>query len=270
MIKRAIQLGLVSLSLSTATALAGPVDLSGWIAEGGSSSWVLQAGNDGVLQTVNGNPTVFYDPTVTSTQGTALNGNIEVVNAGDDDFIGFVLGYDSGEITGASTDFFVVDWKQGNQSFSDWGFGAAGLAISHVEDASDFDTFWGKGNGAGNTGSVTEIARGATLGSTGWADLTSYAFNIVFTDSLIEVSVDGSVELSITPDDAGLASFTDGGFGFYNFSQAQVLYSSIAQTDCSVTPSAPECVSIPEPENLVLLGAGLAILGLMRRRKLRA
>ena len=230
--------------LTAATVIAGflskqafavAVDLSGWTAQGGSSNWQVQPGNDTVLQTVNGAPTVFFDASVTSTQGTALNGTIRVNSAGngDDDFIGFVLGYNTGEIFSSSVDFYLIDWKQGDQS--GWG---QGLAISHVVDGSNGNTTGTGGSYWQHTaGEVDLITRSATLGNTGWADETEYAFNIIFTSSLIEVSVDGAVALSITPTDvAGVSSFGDGSFGFYNYSQEHVLYSTIRQIDCQVTP----------------------------------
>ena len=256
-------IGLIIPTIASATA----VDLSGWTAEGGSSSWNVQAGNDAVLQGTNGDPTVFFDNSVVSTQGTALNGKIKVTTSSDDDFIGFVLGYNSGEISANPTDFFLVDWKQGNQV--DGGvLGKAGIAISHVTNASNWwHDFWG------HIGGVTEIERGASLGATGWNDFQEYAFNIIFQSDLIEVAVDGVTELSITPSDvAGVTSFSDGSFGFYNMSQSNVLYSSITQIDCSLTPGAPECQTsgVPEPTTLALMGLGLAGLGYRRKRKLTA
>lgn len=249
------------------------VDLSTWQAEGGSSSWNVQAGNDSVLQTVNGAPTVFFDPNATSTQGTALSGQIEVKTTSDDDFIGFVLGYNSGEMFSNAADFFLIDWKQLDQS--NWG---KGLAISHVTNGAN-------GNTSGVGGSywqhpaseVNLITRAATLGDVGWEDNTPYLFDLVFTNNLIEVIVNGITEISITPDDVpGLTSFSDGAFGFYNYSQADVLYSAITQTDCTLTPTDPACgssgnpnpptASVPEPGTLSLLALGLFGGTVLRRR----
>ena len=259
---------LAAFSLFSLTTNAAPVDLSGWTAEGGSSSWNVQApSNDTVLQTVNGNPTVFFDPSATSSQGTALSGKIQVTTTGDDDFIGFVLGYNSGELTsgsgaadGASTtgsDFFLIDWKQANQSGA-----LAGLAISHVTGAGTSVDFWT------HTNSVNEISRATNLGSTGWLDNTEYSFDILFTSSLIQVSVDNVLELSITAADASLTSFSDGAFGFYNYSQSNVLYSAITQVNCSQTPNAPGCQqgnNVPEPASLALLSLGLVSFGFRKK-----
>ena len=243
---------------------ATPVDLSTWTAEGGRSDWNVQTGNDSVLQEVNGNPTVFFDPNATSSQGKALSGEIKVTTTRDDDFIGFVLGYNSGEILSETADFFLIDWKQGNQSGA-----SRGLSISHVTN--------GKGDYWEHTNGVSEILRAENLKDTGWSDETSYKFDLVFSDSLIEVIVNQITEISIRPDDVpGLSAFSDGAFGFYNYSQADVLYSAITETDCSLTPNDPACgssdgdqpptASVPEPGTLALLSLGLLGTGIFRKR----
>ncbi len=100
---------LLALQLSSFTAVATPisVDLSTWAAEG-QGNWQVQTGNDSVLQSINGSPTVFFNSNV-SALDAAMSGNISVRTSSDDDFIGFVLGYQSGEINSASADYWLVD-----------------------------------------------------------------------------------------------------------------------------------------------------------------
>jgi hypothetical protein len=232
--------------------LAGSVDLTDWIENGyrgnnGAGTWNVAPSKDTVLQTINGQPTVFFDST-SNAQGTALKGSIEVKTTGDDDFIGFVLGYQDGEMNSTNADFWLIDWKQANQ-----GAASVGLSLSHVTGdlttgpGAD-PTFWA------HSGVVSEQQRGTNLGSTGWADNTLYNFELTFTSSLIEVFVDGVKELSLA------GSFTDGAFGFYNYSQSSVQYAGITE---DVLPPSP----VPLPASLPLILAGLGALGLARRRR---
>lgn len=230
-------------------ALAAPVDLSGWTAEGTSHNWVLQSGNNAVLQTVNGNPTVFYS--AGNAQGLSLSGTIEVQTAGDDDYIGFVLGFNPGDLTSASTDFILIDWKRNNQN-SFGGTAQQGIAISHVSA--------GLGNNAGAWWhspalGVTELARGANLGTTGWAANTEYAFDLLFSSTNIQVFVDGVQEININ------GTFANGAFGFYNYSQARVLYAGITED------VLPPTGAIPEPATWAMLIAGFGLVGVAARRR---
>lgn len=247
-----IVLGSAMALLLPLAANAASVDLSTWEENGyqgndGAGNWVVQSGNDSVLQTINGLPTVFFEAG-SNAQGTSLSGEVTVETTGDDDFIGFVLGYQDGEFDSTSADFWLIDWKQLNQSPA-----TAGLALSHVtgdvQNASSdsFTTLWN------HAGPVVETVRATNLGSTGWNDNQTYTFDLTFTDSLIEVFVDGVLEIS----HAG--TFTDGAFGFYNFSQNPVRYAGIVE---DVLPSA-----VPLPASLPLLLAGFGLMGFARRRK---
>ena len=235
------------------------VDLTGWTAEEGNggtaANWVVQTGNDSVLQTRNSRPSVFFD-TGTDAQGTALKGSITVETTGDDDFIGFVLGYNAGEFDSATADFWLIDWKQNNQTFSGE-FAGAGLALSHVTGdvaTADEDDFWG------HVRTVSEVQRATNLGSTGWLDNTTYSFELTFQPNLISVSVNGNVELSYTSAMFG-STFTDGAFGFYNYSQDRVRYAGITE---EVLPPSSE---VPLPASLPLLLAGIGGVAALRRRK---
>lgn len=245
---------IATATLLPLTVSAAPVDLTGWTENGykgnnGAGTWTVQTGNDTVRQTTNGQPTVFFEPGANA-QGTALSGTINKYGAGDDDFIGFVLGYQDGELNSTNADFWLIDWKQGDQN-SAGVFAPAGLALSHVTgdiSTATGDPFWG------HTGIVDEIARGTNLGSTGYTTGQPYMFELTFTDSLIEIFVDGELEIS----HAG--SFSDGAFGFYNYSQAGVEYAGI--TEDVLPPSV-----VPLPASLPLLLAGICAFGVVRRRR---
>ena len=236
------QIGAAALLLS-GSALADSVDLSSWAGTAGGNWNVQGAGNDSVLQTINGQPTMFYNQQ--DSQGQALSGTIKAISGWDDDYIGFVLGYNAGDLDNASADYILIDWKRGNQ------LGAKrGLAISRVTGAIK--------NNAGNsawlhTGVVEELDRATTLGDTGWIYGTEYTFDLIFTASLIEVFVDGAKELSIS------GTFNNGSFGFYNYSQSNVLYAGITQT------TAP---AVPVPAALFMFApALLGFMGLRRKAK---
>jgi hypothetical protein len=245
--KRMTTVALAALMVAGATAAhAAAVDLTGWTPEG-AGTWVVQPGNDSVLQTLNGQPTVFHGGG--NSQGQALGGSIQVTTIGDDDFIGFVLGYQAGDLLSATSEYLLVDWKQGDQSAA-----VDGLALSLVQGTGPEADFWE------HTGVVTELARGATLGSSGWADQTAYTFGLEFTAGRIKVFVDGVLQIDVTATSAGLGAFADGAFGFYNFSQPSALYAGI--TEEVLPPSA-----VPVPAALPLMLSGLAVIGLMRRRR---
>lgn len=231
-----------SLLIGSGVANAALIDLSTWEHDG-NGTWATQGvNNDSVLQSINGQPTVFFE-NGSNARDTAISGNIQVGSTSDDDFVGFVLGYQNDELSSASADYWLVDWKQGNQSYGG-STALAGLALSHVTDGSVENYFWGHHTG------IDEIARGSNLGSTGWVVGTTYSFDIIHTASLIQVKVDGNVELSVSATTAGVSEFNDGAYGFYNYSQNNVLYSGLEERVIITN-------SVPEPTSLAILSLGL-------------
>ncbi len=263
---RAALVILAVLALLPAPAAAGPVDLTSWTAESYPSVagfppgvWTVQGGGAVVFQSANGQPTMFFSDF--NAFGTELTGRIQVAaNAGDDDYIGFVLGFDPGDATSASADYLLVDWKQVDQTFdfnAPGGVGTAdeGLAVSRVTGVPSADEFWSHSDFVSDAGGgVTELARGATLGDTGWVHGQEYEFTFTFTPTLFELWVDDTLQMSVA------GAFSDGRLGFYNFSQQSVTYSGFTVDEVPFDP-------VPEPASLLLFGTGAAAIAARARRR---
>ncbi len=180
-------------------------------------SWIVDADGRTVLQTTNGEPTVFYSDT--DALGQRVQTNIKVETASDDDYIGLVLGFDPGELdlnaSQSDIDYLLIDWKQETTSKL-----LRGLAVSRVKGHVDFDLQLGQ-----REGPVEELARAITLGDRGWDDLTDYELTVEYDAQRLRLFVDGGLELDVTapPDDP----FPAGRFGFYNHSQRDVRYGPI-------------------------------------------
>lgn len=241
---------LALLPVDSRTVAAAPVDLNAWTAESypavsgfGSGNWTVAGDGLSVFQSVNGQPTLFVSDF--DAFNSTLEGVIRVsAGAGDDDLIGFALGYDPGDVSNASADYLLIDWKAVSQNFD---FGApsctpgsacpAGLAISRVSGIPTADEFWGHTNFDAPACSdlshgLVELARGATLGATGWSKGVDYRIRFDFIPTRVRVFVDDVLQADIA------GSFSNGRFAFYNFSQASVTYSGFTVVDNPV-PALP-------------------------------
>lgn len=253
-------------ALSAIPAQALVVNLNTWTAESypavsgfGAGVWTVSGPGDSVLQSVNGQPTIFYSDF--QAQGTTVSGKIRPGADGDDDFVGFVLGYNPGDVSNAAANYLLIDWKQGTQNFnfgapssSPGGDAVRGLAVSRVTGIPDADEFWQHLNLSGTpAGSgLAELARGNTLGSTGWVDNTEYTFKFEFGPSNLRVYVDNALEIDLA------GTFGNGRMGFYNFSQSSVTYSAF-EVDQGPFPTPDRASS------LLLIAAGvLGAAGLRR------
>ena len=81
-----------------------------------SPSWSLSSDRLTVTQSQNADSAVYMSNLPAT--GTEISVDLTVNTTSDDDFIGFVLGYESGENTSSSGDWLLFDWKQGNQNSS--------------------------------------------------------------------------------------------------------------------------------------------------------
>ena len=241
-----------------------PINLNTWNQESasGNGNWTVAPDGNSVFQSINGNPTFFVSPD--DFINTTFNGEFQVQTTGDDDYIGFVFGYQSPLAANGDAvndyDFFLFDWKQNNQT-SGGQLAQEGFTLSRVQGTiNDFlPGFWGHNDS-------TEFDVLATdYGSTrGWADNTEYDFTLLYQEDRITIDIQGGTDdfassqriFNITPGDVGLSTFQSGKFGFYNYSQASVRYQGFTQQD---TPPNPDNQTVPEPSMLLSM---LAIAGL--------
>ena len=184
--------------------------------DGGSTpSWTLSSDKRTVTQSLNSDAGVYMSTLPAS--GVTISMDIAVNTGSDDDFNGFVIGYESGDSTATNPEWLLFDWKQGTQNNScstGSGAGAKGTALMLVDGPiSSYRDLWCHEN------NVSEFARGSSYGSTGWSDNVTYTIEVTYTTSQIDIYVDGALDFSVVPSDAGIASFPTGNFGFYTLSQ---------------------------------------------------
>lgn len=249
------------LGLLAALALSGlaqaaevPIDLNTWSKRGpaANGNWTVAPDGLSVTQSINGNPTFFVSST--SFVNTVLRGKIRVNTTSDDDFVGFVMGFNGPASTGNDMDFVLLDWKQTSQN--NGGFLAQrGMALSRVQGTitQPLPGFWGHTESA--EWDVLATNYGTTLG---WADNTQYEFEIHYLANRVTVNVKGGAFATLTTMIDVAGNFPAGAFGFYNFSQPNVTYSGF--TIENLPPP------VPEPGTYVLLALGLAAIGWRVRR----
>lgn len=238
--------GVIASFALCSAASAATVDLSTWSQDGRGGDWTVASDGSSVTLLDDDNSESVFHNNGSSIQNKRFSTTFKVNTAEDDDFVGFVLGYKSGDNKNRSADYLLVDWKQKTQTSAIFGEAPAGLAISRITGTLMY------GEGWAHDGYATELARGTTLGSTGWKDNVTYDVDLTFQSDLVEVFVNGTKEISLA------GSFSDGGFGFYNLSQPDVTYAAT-----SIESIAP----VPLPASLPLLLAGLGGVALMRRKR---
>lgn len=207
--------------------LAEPIDLSSWTRFNldfpgfqPSGNWVLSNSDTTVTQTVNTDPTMFLNNIEQTSYG--MQGNWRVSNTTDNDFIGFVFGFQD------SCHFYIMDWKKANQDESGYGFAQEGFSIKRISAPSveslSVDDFW-----LSSGTEYCEILDSYFDANSGWQTNVTYEFKLEFQPYFfnVKVSLNDSILWDTSVSDS---AYTYGQFGFYNFSQEMVVYSGFKDT----------------------------------------
>lgn len=226
-----LTIGLSALSFLSAFSVSAESvnDLSGWVVEdipNNTANWIYNEESNSWLQTVNTSGyTYLYDPSESSI-GKAISGTISVNTTGDDDYIGFVVGYNQGELSSVDSEYMLLTWKQ-----SDQGALYEGMNLYLVQGALDNN---GGGVDPEKLDYATNIGNSADYNGIGWEDNVDYKFDIAYQSHYLAIFVNDALQYAITPEMLGLNAFTDGGFGFFNYSQDNVEYGTVLYDEVDV------------------------------------
>ena len=196
------------------------IDLSDWTAEDyetntqycASGTWTVDS-NGRAKETRGQAPSILHGDF--DAYGKRLTATVRPGN--DDDFFGFVVGFNSGDSTNADANYLLIDWKKQSQSFdfggdstSSGGSAEVGLRLSRVTGVPDCDEFWQHANldGTGESSGLGELQEADSKGSTRYSS-QDYEFVIDFGSESIEVYLDGRLELDLD------GEFSNGRFGAY-------------------------------------------------------
>jgi len=255
------RISLISLSLLVlatagrpARAQGQPIDLSTWqvvqyeLNFQPDASWNVQPGNDAVLQTVNSDASIYIGDFDSANR--VIRGTWSVQSTSDDDFMGFVFGYQSRE------QYYLFDWKQASQLSG--GLAEVGMSLKVVDLPAGQDPTQADLWPTTGSANVTTLAHNTVP----WQPFTDYDFELEFTPGTIRIVVrEAGVELeNWTISDS---TYTDGSFGFYNYSQDEVLYQGFTQEGvssfyCTAKVNSQGCLPVLSTTGFASLSDGAA------------
>ncbi|MFH7244553.1 MAG: DUF4347 domain-containing protein [Spirulina sp.] len=233
-------------------AMAGEfADMRTWDVEGvPGGTWVdpnnpgqdftLAASGRSVLQLVNNTSgTMFLLSDEANVINTTVTGTLQVAQGeADDDWIGFVLGYQNTDGDAFPEEYVGFTWSQGGSS----PYGLAGIA---GDNSGNVDANGGQflvyvdGEPADGDPTQADVFDSNAGTANWWQPGTQYTFSITYTSAFIKVTVDGALVLEASAADAGLTAFKAGQLGFSNASQANVTFGNIRLFDASTEDSVP-------------------------------
>ncbi len=206
-----------------------PIILTEWTVEADPDRgiWTVAPDGQSVTQGRNGQPTFFVSPN--DYFDVEIRGTWQVTLAGDDDFIGFVFGYETPlSANGDSEDdyrTYVLAWKGAEQDFG--GFHAEeGLTLGYLHGTipvpSIVEVFWQQESSPLYTQIATSYGP-----DTGWERDTPYEFVLSYSSDGIKIVIDDQTIFDLSPEEIPIP-LVPGRFGFYNYSQPGVSYANFS------------------------------------------
>ena len=237
----------LALGPASTKAAIVPVNLSSWSVvqyefnEQPDASWSLSSGNTVATQSVNADASILVSDF--SVGGLLIDGTWRVNTQSDDDFMGFVFGYQG------RGKYYLFDWKQLDQN-DPLGFAERGMSLKVVDIPAGDPTGGDLWPTAGSPS--VDVLRHNTIS---WNEFTDYQFTLNFNGAgsfAITIKEGATVLESWVVNDS---TFLTGGFGFYNYSQGDVVYSGFTTRD-DPPPIVPETSTVISALTLGMIGTG--------------
>jgi len=193
---------------------AAVVDLNTWTpsAQASAGNWVVNAAGTSVTQTINGAPAFFVSPQ--EFINVRITGTFRTTGT-DDDFIGFVFGWQDPIFLGGNTytmDGYLFDWSKIPHASP-----SPGQYLSRLDGNISYgNPYWWQ-----HTPNSPELFS-MGFNPVGWVQNASYNFELTYLTDRITIRINGATIFDVT------GCFQPGKFGFYNYSQASVIYSNFA------------------------------------------
>lgn len=188
----------------------------------GFGNWTIQSGGTQLLQSSNDPQTYYITPE--KLINVRIDGKIEVTGISDDDYIGFVFGFNQPIDTPYTEhDLVLFDWKKAIQTQGNY-TGYEGFALSRIEGFIDiYDIVSRNRYFLGHTNDSVFTQLDSMYGNNmGWIYNKEYKITLIYTMTNIKIFVDSSLIFD------HIGCFKPGYFGFYNLSQPNVTYSDFS------------------------------------------
>lgn len=198
------------------------LNLSQWSQEGDmvQGMWTVSGNNESVSQVENLGSTYYVSSD--AYMNAQLKGTIRVNTDADNDIIGFVFGYNNP--TGVSTqhDYWLFLWKQGSDlievggSFQTNPEGFSLIRVNGTFTQAEIDTAVLLLR-EDSRFSIIETKHGSAYG---WEDFYDYNFQLDLSPTKANILINNDTIFSVSD------CFNEGRFGFFNYSQANAVYSN--------------------------------------------
>ncbi len=193
------------------------LDFRSWHAMGNPDAYWLIESDSVLRENGDAHPPTFFvtDMNLINVQ---ISGIMRIEPSFDDDFIGFVFGYQKPSSGSHENDyeFILFDWKGAEGEH----FGYHAYEGFHLTDVDKFMPpneqwryFWGHTDEEG-----FDILKRDIGENKGWEFNKDYHFKLTYTSTRIIISINGKEIFDVS------GCFKAGGFGFYAFSQQNLLF----------------------------------------------